>query len=94
MEFCSASLPLFVLTEVALPGRLASLSFVLNVEIDEELTVEHVIDCPSLLMVPVQAHLNELFEVGSPLVCDFRGVIEDDFFEEFAALKLVKGRMA
>ena len=56
--------------------------------------MEHLIDCPSLFVVPRQAHFNELFEVGGPLVRDLWSVFEDYFLKEFAIFKLVEGRLA
>ena len=51
-----------------LPGLLAIFSVLFIVERGKESAAEHLVDVESLLCVSLQAHLDEVFEVGRPLV--------------------------
>lgn len=73
----------YEVANVSLPGLLALLSILHVIKRDEELTIDHLIDIESLLWVPFQAHLDEVFKLGGPPVAlDLRDIIVYDFPEK------------
>ena len=67
-----------VVEDVLLPGALALLASRFVVESSEELAVEDLVDVVALVRVPLQAHLDEIFEVVGPRASDFGDILVDN----------------
>ena len=67
-----------VVEDVLLPGALALLASRFVVKSSEELAVEDLVDVVALVRVPLQAHLDEIFEVVGPRASDFGDILVDN----------------